>query len=177
MCDPATLAVASMAMSVAGTAASAQSQNKMNQANYDSAMTAYRHNDAALQYQNQQAFAATQQEAEEQQRQTLKADAAARVQAGESGIMGNTVDALFREIAGGGARNQSSIYENFLRGSFQTNQQRAGQVQMVNQTVASMPRSSGLAAGLQIAGAGMSAYGGYKSGKFGQDGNQWSAVK
>ncbi len=183
MCEPATIAYMTMAMATASTAAqysqaqdAANATNDQNARQYDNTLSAMRDNQASLSQQNQQEFAAAQQKAEDNSNRTRTADATARVAAGENGISGNSVDALFREISGGGARNQSSIYENYLT----TNSQIANQGKSMSNNVTSQVNGltnvagpSALIAGLNIGSAGMNTYSSYKSGKFGQDGNQW----
>lgn len=186
MCDPVSLAAASMAMATVSTAAqfsaandAANAKNDQNRRQYDNTLTSMRDNQAALSQQNQQEFAAAQQKAEDNNNRTRSVDATARVAAGENGISGNSVDALFREISGGGARNQSSIYENYLV----TNSQIANQGKSMSNNITSQVNGltnvagpSALVAGLNIGSAGMNTYSSYKTGKFGQDGNQFKAA-
>jgi hypothetical protein len=170
-------------MATAGTAAqfsaqqdAANAQNDQNARQYDLTLNSMRDNQAELGRQNQQEFAASQQKAEDNARLTRSTDATARVASGEHGVSGNTADALFREISGNGARNQSSIYENYLT----SNSQIANQGKVMSNNISSQVNGltnvagpSALVAGLKIGASGMDTYSGYKSGKFGQDGNQW----
>ncbi len=187
MCEPTTIAYMTMAMATASTAAqfvSAQDQanakNDQNRRQYDNTLTAMRDNQAGLSLQNQQEFASTQQNAEDAAARTRSTDATARVAAGENGIRGNTVDALFREISGGGARNQSSIYENYLT----TNSDIANQGKSMSNNITSQVNGltnvagpSALIAGLNIGSAGLNTYTNYKSGKYGAVQGQWKGTQ
>jgi hypothetical protein len=180
------LQMASLALQIAGTVgefkqakANAKAHNEMSQRNYKATMQTYRDNHAALGLQNLQQWEATQQESEENSLKTRPTAATAKVTAGESGIRGNTVDALFREISGNGERNQSSIYTNYLRANAAIGDRMRvdrDQTAGIVSGLAPVNKPSGALAALKIGSAAMNSYSGYKSGSFGNDGNQWRTL-
>lgn len=137
----------------------------MNERNYKATMQAFRDNHGELQYQNLQEWGASQQQAQESSLETRQTSARARVAAGESGIMGASVDSLLREIDAQGATNQANIYSNYLGShreiSGQMRNQR-NQTESIVSGLAPVRGPSALAAGLKIGSQALSSYSSYK---------------
>jgi hypothetical protein len=176
MCEP--LTIASAAMGIMGTAvqyqegkANAKAQSAVNKQNYETTMQAYRDNHAELQYQNQQEWSSAQSQATQSALETRQVESRAKVAAGESGIMGASVDALIREIGSQGATNQGNIYTNFLSENRAIGGQMRNERNQTATTVSGLGKVRGpnaWAAGLQIGSQALGAYSGYKSGAFGK---------
>jgi hypothetical protein len=173
MCEP--LTIASAAMGIMGTAvqyqegkANAKAQSAVNKQNYETTMQAYRDNHAELQYQNQQEWSSAQSQATQSALETRQVESSARVAAGESGIMGASVDALMRDIGGQGANNQSNIYANYLSENRAISGQLRNERNRTASTVsglAPVKGPNGFAAALKIGSQAVDSYSSYKSGK------------
>lgn len=119
MCELATaLTALKVASAVGGLYAQQQQQRateRYNQATYDNQMQTYRYNQANSNFTRVQ-------EAENLAQQKVTNDAAARrarstatVSAGESGIQGQSVDALLAELSGMSGKDNSNAETNYLR--------------------------------------------------------------
>jgi hypothetical protein len=166
MCEPATLAAASLAVTAASTAASLYSQNEAanaqaaaNQRAYDSQMTAYNANIANSNLQKTQEAQALSQKQIENNTQARRDMAKATVASGEAGVSGVSVDALLAEL-GGRAGNANTIAEtNYLNRDRAIEADRmnawAGTASAINSL--KTPQSPDyIGAGLKIADAGIS---------------------
>ena len=168
MCEPSTLAAATLAVSVAGTAASfigqqqqADSMEGQARSNADAIRQDTVNSYEQLQLRRVQERDAAIEEKMSAQSDAVKARSAARVSAGEAGVSGLSVDALMADYYGQEGRYADSVDRNYENTSQQIDQEMRG-VQAAGTTrINSLPRGqrpSFLDAGLRIAGAGLKAY-------------------
>lgn len=176
MCEPTTLAAAAFAIAAAGSYATYDQQEK--QADYQQKLNAYNdelsainaaNNMNSLAYnQNQTEQAATDQRWRDDL-EARRSDATARVAAGESGIQGNTVDSILREIKFNQGLNSVNL-DNNIEASFMENTATQQGIwnnyvtEKVNRPQLTGGSEVGLALG--IAQAGVSAYGTYQDALF-----------
>jgi hypothetical protein len=121
MCEPTTLALASMGLAMGGTVLDyqgqrdlAKGQEKANKVQAEAARDAYRSNlDQTIVQQSQETAAASQQMLQ-QGNELRKAKATARVSAGEAGIAGLSVDDLLNDLDSQGLTNMNSIEANYV---------------------------------------------------------------
>lgn len=120
MCDPTSIAAATMAVASAGSQymqheqaeAQAERQTQMYERNKQNTYEALgqKYGDInARQSQEQQAAAEKKEEITRKARSEM---ASARVKAGESGVTGNSVDMALRDISGAAARDRSTVDKN-----------------------------------------------------------------
>ena len=119
MCDPVTLAVASMGLSVAqgvtaysGAVSAAKGQADLANQNAQNAARAADANWQALGLREQQEQAESLQQRQQQEIQASQAGAAAEVAAGAAGVSGNSVGGVLRDIYGSLGRNLTIIGTN-----------------------------------------------------------------
>lgn len=181
MCEPATIAMATFALSAAGTGASfyAQSEAAEAQSKFDNqratetanaANAAYGQNSIQESIRISQESEATGQRLFDERRAARREAARARVSAAESGVSGISVDALQGQLQfqeAGAAQTLNRNFQNTLTDSgFRRESFRAD---AVNRIASSRPAPtsgpSALAAGLQIGGGALGAYTTYRSEK------------
>jgi hypothetical protein len=121
MCDPGSLAVASLVVSAASTAATVYSQQqaadaqaKANQQAYDSQMTAYNANIANANLMKTQEAGVLSQKQIDNNSQARREQAKATVAAGESGVSGLSVDSLLAELGGKAGQANANAEVNYL---------------------------------------------------------------
>lgn len=121
MCDPVTLATATLAISAASTAATvysqqqaADAQSAANQRNYDAQMVAYNANIANANRTKTDLAASTSQKMIENNAQARRDMSKATVSAGESGVSGLSVDALLAELGGRAGTANSNAQVNYM---------------------------------------------------------------
>lgn len=178
MCDPVSIAAASFALTTVSTVsnviaqqqqarAQADAQNKYNRQIEQNQLIARNQNLAGLEMERKYAF----QDATEQINQNTlaarRAQATARVSAGEAGLSGLSVDSLLRDLAGQAGYDNATATENYLRQDANINFRRenaqneaVSAVNSVRQPV--IQRPDYLGAALRIGTAGVNAYGDYK---------------
>ena len=172
MCGPAAIPIAMLAITAVSTVASIAAQQQQysaqqdfNQRQYDSSMTAYRHNLANLEVQRNQARDDATEQVQQNSLAAMRAQATARVAAGEAGVSGLSVDALLRDLAGQAAYDNTSVEENYLRQDRAINAKReqvyGDTVSQINQLRPAMSPDY-LGAGLRIGQATASSYGQYQ---------------
>lgn len=118
MCEPTTLTALSIASSVAGVVQQQQqqrAQERYNQQTYDNQMQAYRYNQANSNFTRIQEAENLATQKVENNAAERRARATATVSAGESGIQGQSVDALLAELSGMAGRDNSNAEVNYLR--------------------------------------------------------------
>lgn len=163
MCEPTTIAAATLALSAASTAATVYSQGQAanaqaaaNQRNYDAQMVAYNANIANANLTKQQLAASTSQKMIENNAQARRDMAKATVSAGEAGVSGLSVDSLLAELGGRAGTANSNAEVNYL------NQDRAIEMDKMNAWAGTSSAINSLktptqpdyiGAGLRIAGA------------------------
>lgn len=173
MCDPITLTT--LAISVASSAAGfvsemqgAAAQTQYAEQNKVNARVAYEDTTRAINEQQSQALEAAAADKFDTALEARSARATNAVAAGESGISGNTVDGLMRDIYAQQGRYEDRINENTDWSIAQLQQQKRGAgAQMVDRTNAVQPgqKPSFLNLGLKIAAAGIDSYGSYQKSK------------
>lgn len=166
MCDPVSISYGALAIGSTLVAADQQNkmaayQNELNEYNNQLSRQNMAENMNALAYnQNQEREAATEQLWRDDI-EARRAEARARVAAGESGIAGQTVDSIMREIKGQQAMYASSINQNLQRGAGEADSQRRQIWNNYLSEVGSRPKAvgaNGLATALSIGQAGLGAY-------------------
>lgn len=125
MCDiPTTLLVLSTVAGVEGQRQQAKAQDAYNKQQAKNAMEAYKANIAQTNLMQSQEHAAATQKINENNRAAEAAKATALVSAGESGISGLSVDTLLADLAGGQARYNESVNQNYENASMAIDNQR-----------------------------------------------------
>jgi opacity protein-like surface antigen len=166
MCDPVSIAAATLAVSAASTAATvyaqqqaADAQAKTNQRQYDAQMVAYNANQANANLMKTQEATATSQKKIENNAIARRDMARATVSAGESGVSGVSVDALLAELGGRAGTANANAEVNYL------NRDRAIEVDRMNSWAGTASAINSLktpvqpdyiGAGLRIADSGLS---------------------
>lgn len=179
MCGPAAIPLATLAISAVSTVASisqqqsqaratANAQNEFNRQQEQNALTARNQNLAALEAERQAALGDTREQINQNTMALRRAQATARVSAGEAGVSGLSVDALLRDLSGQAGYDNATATENYLRQDADINARRENaQIGAVN-TVTSIrnPQIQApdyLGGALRIGQAGLSAYSDYQA--------------
>lgn len=118
MCDPVSMAVLTVASTVASVSAqqqAADAQAETNQRQYDNTMRAYRENVNQTNLMQQQEREGSLQRVEDNNMKARAAASTAAVASGESGVSGLSVDALMGDISFDQNRYNSSVQTNFDR--------------------------------------------------------------
>lgn len=177
MCEPATLAMATFALSAASGVASYQAAS--GQAKLQTHQYNENRKSALADYRAQLVDAGTRQMQEQQaasenmtatQRNALARVAAGNAAVAETGTSGYTVAALMSQVLGDAGRDASTQKTNMDWQQGQLNREREGirssTISRINGATPGV-KPSGLASALQIGAAGLNSYTGYKTGKFG----------
>lgn len=176
MCDPATAAYAAVALAAGSAYVSYDQQNK--NAKYQNDMTEYNNklsalnaadNNNAISYNLQAEKEASTEQLLREDIEGRKAEARARVATGESGIAGQTVDSLMRELAGNQAMYADSVNMNLEQSYAESLGQRKAVWNNLQSEIGSRSKAVGgnsMALALQIGQAGVSAYSGYKDSQY-----------
>lgn len=170
MCDA--IGIASLALSALSTGAGmiaqqqqARAQEEYNKQATQNAMLARDLNVAALDRERAEAAADTSEQMTRNQMALRRAQATARVSAGEAGVSGLSVDALLRDLALQAGYDNATAAENYQRVSRNIDARRENaQISMAN-TINSLPpvqTPNYLGGALQIGQAGLGAYTGYR---------------
>jgi len=173
VCEPTTLMAVSIGLTAAQGVASyvgqsqmASQQAKANAATARSVNESTRINLAQLGIQGQQERDAASQKAQEVQRERLKAEARARVSAGEAGVSGLSVDALLNDYSKEESRYLESLETNMDYNQQQRDLEAQGIVAQGQSRINSMPlpnTPSLLGTALQIGAGSLDAYDRYGS--------------
>ena len=118
MCDPVSMAVLTVASTVASVSAqqqAADAQAETNQRQYENTMRAYRENVNQTNLMQQQEREGSLQRVEDNNMKARAAQSTAAVASGESGVSGLSVDALMGDISFDQNRFNSSVQTNFDR--------------------------------------------------------------
>ncbi len=164
MCDPLTMAVASVGSALAGVAGefqAANTQDGLYKANGESANNSAREQYASTQLRMSQEMDAAATEKHTAGLDAQQAIATAETSAGEAGVSGLSVDRLLRDFHGREARYSSSVDENLDMSLSQLEQSMKGTRSTAQNQINSVRRGSGPSffdAGLRIAGAGVKGY-------------------
>lgn len=174
MCEPTTIALAVAAVAAAGSAyVSYDTQNK--NAEYQNELNAYNNemsrrtmiaNRDSLAYNQNSARDSATEQLWQDDLDARKAEARARVAAGESGIAGNTVDSIMREIKGQQAMLANEVNMNLKTGQVEAESQNR-QIwnnylsEVGNRTPGQRASDAGLA--FNVLGIAANSYGSYKT--------------
>ncbi len=176
MCGVTEAAIAGLIISAGSAAYSFDQQNKM--AQYQNELNEYNNKLSARNLADNMNTLAFNQNAERDAAveqiwrddlEARRAEARARVAAGESGVAGQTIESVMREIKAQQAMYAASVNQNLDRINASMDGERR---QVWNNYLSEIGnrtpgvKGSALALGLQIAGAGVSAYDKYQDGKF-----------
>lgn len=151
MCDPVTIAVASLAMSTAGTIQAHNAQNKAFEKNAEMANKAKMDEDRMINLQQSQEQEAAATQSIEQNRQTQEVASRATVAGGESGGFLNN-NAVVQDIVRQGLEANTMTGQNLGRTTAQLGEQRLGANTRAQSRINSVSKSSAAATGLSIAG-------------------------
>lgn len=175
MCEPTTLALATFALSAAGTAATVSAQQSQAKAQNRAAVAAAENANQSTRLQIEQEQRRIRQVRDQEtqrqfnlRRQIRRQESTARVQSAEAGVAGVSVDALLGQINREGAEGVFTIGRNFdnaLQQSEMNLLSIASQSKGRNNSAKSSQTAgpSSVAAGLQLAGSGLDAYTTYQS--------------
>lgn len=165
MCGPAAIPLASLAISTLS--AGAQFQQQRNQARFAERAAISERNENTARVMTEQSFRQQDQaqSLEAQRRDAQSRMATARAAASEAGVTGISVDAVLNELSGRAAENVQTMDTNYARGALSNAAELTNINQQFSRTIAQNPRPSGLALGLQLAGAGLNAAGDIKANK------------
>lgn len=156
MCDPGTIiAGASLAIGTGSAIANAKAQDKASKANAENARQALMESwkDISLQeVQQQDATALTIMQADKQAR---KADALARVSAGEAGVAGASVDALLGDLSAEASAFKMTQEKNLDMTIAQLQREKISGRTVAQNRINAVPGSNPFATGLTIAGQGL----------------------
>lgn len=160
--------IASVVGQQAQAQAQADSQNAYNRQLEQNALTARNANLANLEVERNTTLADTREQINQNAIAARRAEATARVSAGESGISGLSVDALLRDLSGQMGYDNATATENYLRQDRNINIRRenvqnqyVSTLNGVKQPVIQSPNYLGAA--LSIGQAGVNAYGQYQA--------------
>ena len=178
MCEPTTIALATLALSAATTvagvagqqqqaSATASAQNDFNRQTERNQLVARNQNLANLENQRNTAREDTTEQVNLNAMALRKAQATARVSAGESGVSGLSVDALLRDLSGRAGFDNATATENYLRQDESINARREnvqnGAVSAVNSIRNPVIQAPDyLGAALKIGQAGLGTYSDYQ---------------
>jgi hypothetical protein len=166
MCDPVSigmgvLSIGAMAMEHKGQSDLADAQNDATKVQAESARDAYRANlDQTIVEQDQEKASATQSSLQQRQ-EMMKAQASARVAAGEAGVSGLSVDDLLNDLDSQGLTNMNSIEANYIARSNNIGVQRRNAYANAASTINGLKiptEPNVLATGIKMAGAGLQTY-------------------
>lgn len=166
MCEPTTIAMATLAIAAASTAATVDAQNKAasaqskaNQQNYDSQMIAYNANIANANLMKTQEATSTSQKMIENNSQARRDIAKATVASGEAGVSGVSVNALLAELGGKAGQANANAEVNYLARDRAIEMDRMNAWSGTASNINSLKTPVGadyIGAGLKIADAGLS---------------------
>lgn len=178
MCGPLAIAGIGLAISAAQSVATVMGQQAQAQAQADAqndynrqlernALTARNQNLANLEAERNTALGDTREQINQNQMALRRAQATARVSAGEAGISGLSVDALLRDLEGQAGYDNSTATTNYLRQDQQINVRRENIQNQYESTLNGVRQPTTqspnyLGAALSIGQSGLNAYGSYK---------------
>jgi hypothetical protein len=161
MCEPVsmtTLLATSLAMSTATQVAGQIGQAQQYNANAASALQSMQLANKQTNLGIQQSEAANSQKAQDQQVEMLKAAATARASAGESGVEGNSVDALIGDYHASEGRYLNDLSTQNQWNRQQASVQKQGNVATAQRQINSVAKPDYLGAALRIGGDGLNSY-------------------
>jgi hypothetical protein len=156
MCEPTALAIGSLAVNAGGSLLGAGGQNKAHKANKANALNALRLGTADVNARLDEETAAAQQARQGIVEQGTANVATATTSAAESGVAGGSVDALIAGILREQAKALGTLDTNLEGVRAQGGRQKAGLLADAQSQIAGVPKASGAATALGVAGAGLS---------------------
>lgn len=176
MCEPMTIAAATMAVASAGSAvagyqgakAQAEMQNQMHQQNMLNSYAAMRQGYLTYQQRQQQEAEAAAQDIQARRLEAMQQTATANVAAGEAGVSGFSVERVLRDIGATASRDVTTIQQNRDWNVNQLNNEMLGLRTQTKSRILSVPKAMKprvLPYILQGAGGAAQAYGTYKTGQ------------
>ncbi|QDB71023.1 internal protein B [Bordetella phage vB_BbrP_BB8] len=178
MCGPAAIPLATLAISAVSTVftvvsqqnqaqAAADAQNAFNRQQEQNALVARNANLANLEVERNTALDDTREQINQNTMALRRAQATARVSAGEAGVSGLSVDALLRDLAGQAGYDNATAVENYMRQDADINARRENTqnsytsgLNSIRQTQIQSPDYLGAA--LRIGQAGLKSYADYE---------------
>lgn len=161
MCEPTSIAIASLVISSAGVGLNAHAQNQASKANKREAKRAFKQTYADLSARAVEERIAAAAEENAANRQAASAVSLARVSAAESGVAGQSADAIANTIEGDRGRYVTAVKQNLGSTLTQIERAKAGQLSLQQSRINSVQPANPFLAGLQIAGLGLDAYSTY----------------
>jgi hypothetical protein len=156
MCEPTAIAIGGLAMNAGSSLLGASAQNKQARANKANALEALRLGNTDVNARLREETAA----ASQVKQDVLAAGAAgistAQTSAAESGVAGQSVDALVSEVLRQQGVASDTIAQNLDMIGDQAERQKKGLVAEANSRIAGSPGANPMATGLGVAGAGLS---------------------
>lgn len=171
MCEPATIAYVTLALTAASSVASYQQQSAnakvqthQHEQNQRNANAALRDSFIALQNRQQQEAKSAAEQIQERRQESARQMSSAYAAAGEAGVSGFSVQSVLRDIGALASREVSNIEQNRDWNIDQLNSEMAGArnqtMGQMNATTAGI-KPSGWATALQIGAGAVNAYSGY----------------
>lgn len=166
MCEPMTImTLASLAMSAKANDNQVKAQDQAFEANQAAAHAAKLAEDTAAQEDQAVRDTAAANEIVDRNLEGKKQMATASVSAAESGVSGNSVDALMNTLQAGVLKGNTITTQNLELGQRGTNRQLASNSRSASSRINSVARGNRSAANIKIAQSGLAAYNSYQSGK------------
>lgn len=155
MCEPTALAIGSFALDAGGKIAGASAQNKAAAANKQNALLNLRLQNADLSEQVNQETAAARAQTQSIAQAGQAAISTATTSAAESGVAGQSVDALVQEVLRQQGVATDATAQNLENTLDQAQRERQGLAAQAAGQIASIPKANPLATALGVAGAGI----------------------
>jgi hypothetical protein len=155
VCDVTALAVASFAMDAGSKVAGASAQNKASKENKRNALSNLRLQNADISARVNQETEASLDLAHNIYQQGDALSSTAATSAAESGVAGNSVDALLRSVLMEEGTAVTDVNKNLANTLAQSERQRRGATAEAQSRIAGVPGANPLATGLGVAGAGI----------------------
>lgn len=158
MCDPTTIAITGLILTVGSEALSAKGQNDQSNANKAAATKAAIEGSRDITLLEQQQQAVASQTIASADRQARQAKALASVSAGEAGVAGASVDALLNGIDRDLAALKTTTHQNLDMTIAQLEREKISGRTTAQNRIAEVPSVNPFAVGLRIGGAAASTY-------------------
>jgi hypothetical protein len=155
MCEPTALAIGSFALDAGSKIAGASAQNKAANANKAKALEALRLGNADISARSNEETAAARAQTQMSEQAAQAGIATATTSAAESGVAGQSVDALVGEVLRQQGVAADATAQNLEYQQAQAQRDRLSLVADANSQIASVPKANGLATAVGVAGAGL----------------------
>jgi hypothetical protein len=165
MCEPTTLMVLSMAMSAKANSDQVKAQDAAFDANQKAANAAKIAEDQAAQEDQAVRDTAAAQEKIDRSLEGTQLMSTASTAAAESGVSGNSIDALMNNLQAGVLRGNTTTTQNLELNQRGTNRQLASNTRSASSRINSVAKGNRSAANIRTAQSALSAYNTYNTGK------------